>query len=187
VRYGYVLFTLLFGQAACAGRLTRAQHPRPADAPTTAILEAALLWFKPGAVDTITGPPDTTAYVADTSRLVLMSRRPPGLPPFDSAWVQGLIARHILVGSCEAAKAVDCVVPVNARFITLGAPVARGGRFVVSVHDVEVNPARCREAQGRMSMWFRSLVLERSDAGWQVLPAEVGTLDSHADASCRED
>jgi len=78
-----LLALLVVGQASCSGqRAAPLARVYPAAADQAAPLEAALMWYRPGAIDTFAGPPDTTVYLTDTVRLVLMLQRSPELPPF---------------------------------------------------------------------------------------------------------
>jgi hypothetical protein len=183
MRLTHPLVLLLLGQAGCApNRVPQASDQWESE--RTSALELALIQFRPGVIDTIIGPPDTTVYIADTSRIVLMLHRDAHVPPFDPTWVADLVRRRIIIGSCEAAHPLDCPMSVNARFVSLGEPIAAGSYLTLTVEDVELNPERRRQGHGRISAWSRTIVLTRNAPGLKIQPARPDDLSLHGDAVC---
>jgi hypothetical protein len=114
-----------------------------------------------------------TGEQRDQALVILMARL---TRPYHRAWLDSLVAAHVIDAVCPAGTADECRVSVTSSFLWPGDPTFVGdSEAVVNVTDRALNPDACRRHPGQsfggeMHLRFR---LAKRDHGWVVMDAHM--------------
>jgi hypothetical protein len=102
--------------------------------------------------------------------------------PFDTTWLQGVSARHLVADVCSQPSLDLCADTVLTTYLSLDDPrTQKQGGVLVEVWETALNPALCRRRDAIVDRQGVSLKVSRTSGEWAVDRFEPGW---HVTTSC---
>ena len=117
--------------------------------------------------------------VSQPAPVVLITTR--RATPFDTAWLQQVVDRHLVAGLCSEDPLTSCTDTVLTTYLALDEPIVWGGDVIVEVWESALNPGLCKRRDVFVDHQSVSLRLTNDSGEWRVVSYDLGL---HATSSC---